>query len=282
MMEMNYKERVIANLKVLFSKKGYNTAFNKDYYGFEDCIVPNENRLKTGEGYFLAIEYIIFTGSILLSLALLFFIGFKSLIYIILLITVPIFLVLLMNNNNFRKKVDKYRKDKGTSALILLSLLLIPLCIMGGIVLGLTENNILFGIGFSIMTSYPWLLMLCRIDVFNDKSIPRYEGPKMSIEIGPGYVPIIYWLLSCQIGFAVTKVGFKNLQSFLAYGDPSILFCIVSIVLGLFCQSIVTFPDKIDRVVPVDMRMKKGYVVLAIITILLVFASWTIMGIIKT
>ena len=151
---------------------------------------------------------------------------------------------------------------------------------MLGIVLGLIKADWWFGLGGTIIIGYPWLLMLCRIDVFSAKSIPMYEGPKMSIEIGPGYVPIIYWLLSCQIGFVLTKGGFVNLQNSLVSGDPSLLFCIASIILGLICQSIVVFPDKIDRVVPVDMRMKNGYILLALITILLVLGSWAVLAII--
>jgi hypothetical protein len=277
---MEYKNRVIKHLKLLFSREGYNTAFNKDYHGFEDCIIPKENRLTTGEGYFLSIGYIIIAASIILFIASLIFTGSKALIYIPLIFTIPIVLVLIMSTIKIRRKVDKYRKDKGTSGLLFLSFLFISSSCMVGIFLGLIENNILSGVGFIIMTSYPWLLMLCRINVFSDDSIPRYEGPKMSIELGPGYVPLVYWLLSCQIGFAVTKVGFKNLQSSLAYGDPSLFFCIISIILGLISQTIVVSPDMIDRVVPVDMRMKKGYILLVIIAVILVFGSWIVMGLI--
>lgn len=150
---MNYKRRVTNNLKLLFSKEGYNTAFHKDYPGFEDCIIPNEKRQETGKGYFLAIEYVICSGSIIFSLFLLLFMGLKTIMYIPSLFTIPIGLVLLMSNLKFRKTVDKYRKDKGTSALLFLSLLFIPSIIMIGILLGLTENNLLSGVGFIIATS---------------------------------------------------------------------------------------------------------------------------------
>ena len=122
--------------------------------------------------------------------------------------------------------------------------------------------------------------MLCRINVFSDDSIPRYEGPKMSIEVGPGYVPIVYWLLSFQIGLNVTGYGITGIGSYLASDHPTLIFCLCSLILGLICQSIVVSPDLIDRVVPVDMRMKKGYILLVIITILLVLGSWVIMGLI--
>ena len=153
---------------------------------------------------------------------------------------------------------------------------------MGCVFLGLIKNNWWFGLAGIVISVYPWLLMLCRINVFSDDSIPRYEGPKMSIELGPGYVPIVYWLLSFQIGLNVTGYGIIGIGSYLNSGHPSPLFCLVSLILGLICQSVVVSPDIIDRVVPMDMKMKKGYILLAIITILLVFASWTIMDMIKT
>ncbi len=105
---MKYKERTFKNIKLLFSKEGYNTAFNKDYPGFEDCIIPNEKRRTTGEGYFLSIEYVIIPASIILSLSSLIFTGSKSLIYIPLIFSFLI-LVLITNTIKIRTNVDKYR-----------------------------------------------------------------------------------------------------------------------------------------------------------------------------
>ena len=126
----------------------------------------------------------------------------------------------------FQEISKKYGDDKGTSGLILLSLLFTPLFLMGCIFLGLIKNNWWFGLAGIVISVYPWLLMLCRINVFSDDSIPRYEGPKMSIELGPGYVPIVYWLLSVQIGLNVTKYGITCIEFLFNFRSsyPSFLF----------------------------------------------------------
>ena len=124
----------------------------------------------------------------------------------------------------FQEISKKYGDDKGTSSLLLLSLLFIPSFLMGCIFLGLIKNNWRFGLAGIVISVYPWLLMLCRINVFSDDGVPRYEGPKMSIELGSGYVPIVYWLLSFQIGLNVTGYGITGIGSYLNSGNPSPLF----------------------------------------------------------
>ena len=277
---MNYKKRVTNNLKLIFSKKGYNITFNKKRFGYKNGVTFNENQLGDINTLILLAEYITIPLSIILSIALGYYLGLNVLPYTIILSIVPIILILLVNTTKFNEITKKYGDDKGTSSLLELSLSFLPSYIMGGIFLGLIKDNWWFGLACIILSTYPWLLMLYRINVFSDDSIPRYEGPKMSIEVGPGYVPIVYWLLSFQIGLNVTGYGIAGIDSYLTSGHPSLLFCMVTLILGLICQSIVTFPDMIDRVVPVDMRMKKGYILLVIITILLVLGSWVIMGLI--
>ena len=279
---MNYKKRLLQHLKLLLSKKGYNTAFNKDYSGFEDLIIANEDHKTTGEGYFLAIEYFILSVFVIFSFFLVFLMGFKFIMYTPLVLVISIILVLIMNTLKFRELVDKYRKDKGTADLLFLSLLFVPSLAMGGFFVVLFLNSLSGGIAFIVVSVFPWLLMLCRISVFSDDSIPKYEGPKMSIELGPGYVPIIYWLLSSQIGLNLTGYGINRLGSYLTSAHPSLAFSLTTLFLGLFCQGLVTFPDKIDKVVPVDMRMKEGYFLMAGLTIGLVLASWFILDTLKT
>jgi hypothetical protein len=279
-MKMNYKERVINNLQIIFSKKGYNITFNKKHPEYKDGVAFNENQSGHNNTMVLTAEYVTISLFILLSIVLYFYLGVNSLVYSLLLSIVPLFLVLILNTGKFHEISRKYGDDKGTSGLLFLSLLFVPSIIMGGIFLGLIEDNWWVGLRIILITAYPWLLMLCRINVFSDKSIPRYEGPKMSIELGPGYVPLVYWLLSFQIGLNVTGYGITGIGSYIVSGHPSMLFCMFSLILGLISQTIVVSPDIIDKIVPVDMRMKKGYVLMVILTIVLVFVSWAIMEII--
>ena len=129
-----------------------------------------------------------------------------------------------MSTIKIRRKVDRYRKDKGTSSLLLLSLLFIPSSVMCCVFLGLFKDSWWFGLAGIVISVYPWLLMLCRINVFSDDSIPRYEDPKMSIELGSGYVPIVYWLLSFQIGLNVTGYGITGIGSYLNSATHPLFF----------------------------------------------------------
>jgi hypothetical protein len=36
---------------------------------------------------------------------------------------------------------------------------------------------------------------------------------------------------------------------------------------GLFCQSIIIFPDKINKIVPIDLRMEGGYIFMVVLTV---------------
>jgi hypothetical protein len=273
---MNYKKRVTNNLRVLFSKKGYNITFNKKHPEYKTGISFNENQKGYINTFVLMAEYFTLAAFVVLSITLGYYLGFKTLLYTPILCIIPLGLILVVNTSKFYEIGKKYGDDKGTSSLLELNLSFVPSIILIGIVLGLTENNLFFGFGFIIATSYPWLLMLCRINVFSDKSIPRYEGPKMSIELGPGYVPIVYWLLSVQVGLNVTKCGITDIGPYLASGHPTLAFCLTAIILGIISQTIVVSPDIINRVVPVDMRMKKGYILMVILTVLLVFTSYII------
>lgn len=277
---MKYKNRAIKHLKLLFSKEGYNITFNKKHPEYKNGTLFNENQSGHNNTIILATEYFTVAAFVVLSIILGIYLGFKSLIYIPVISIVPISLILTLNTSKFHKITGKYGDDKGTLSLLELNLSFVPSIIMGCIVVGLIKDNLWFGLAGIVIGAYPWLLMLCRINVFSDKSIPRYEGPKMSINLGPGYVSIVYWIISFQIGLNVTGYGITGIGSYLNSGHPTLLFCMVTLILGIISQSIVVLPDMVDRVVPVDMRMKKGYVLMVILAILLVFISWTVMSII--
>ena len=144
-MKMNYKERVLSNLKFLFSKKGYNITFNKKHPEYKSGITFNGNN----NPIILATEYFTLAVFVVLSIILGIYSGFKSLIYIPIISIVPINLILALNTSKFHEIIKKYEDNKGTSSLLELNLSFVPPIIMIGIVLDLKENQLKIGLGLS-------------------------------------------------------------------------------------------------------------------------------------
>ncbi|BDZ68573.1 hypothetical protein GCM10025860_20210 [Methanobacterium ferruginis] len=153
-----------------------------------------------------------------------------------------------------------------------------PLLFAGGIALGIVFNNFWFGLGGAVSTVFPILVIFLRIKTFSDDSIPVYAGPKMSIPLDIGYFPFFYWILSAMLGFQVTGRGFSTINTHFTTGNPSLKFSFIAIILGLIMQTIVLFPDKFDRIVPLDLRTKKGFIFMIALTVALYTTSYLILS----
>jgi hypothetical protein len=76
---------------------------------------------------------------------------------------------------------------------------------------------------------------------------------------GFGFMPLSYWILSVALGFFTVVRGFSGLNFYLSDGSVSLEFVVISIIIGLVVQSVVLFPDKLNKVVPLDLRTKNGF-----------------------
>jgi len=92
---MKYKNRAIKQLKLLFSKEGYNITFNKKHPGYRNGMAFNENQISDITTFVLMTEYLTLNFFVVLSILLGYYLGFKSLRYILPLCIVPISLILI-------------------------------------------------------------------------------------------------------------------------------------------------------------------------------------------
>jgi len=188
---------------------------------------------------------------------------------------------------------------------ILLTCWIITLFFLG-LALGLTTNNIWFGLGGAVATVYPVVLMFLRIETFSDDSIlisekvilpatdnkrsgvPRAALPNINFsrevtetKEGFGYMPLAYWTLSAIFGLYVTGTGFSDIHWYFVKGSPSLGVAIFTIVLGLVVQSVYLFPDKLNKIVPIELRTKKGFWFMMIILPFVLFGiSQLLIGIV--
>ncbi len=102
---------------------------------------------------------------------------------------------------------------------VLLLFSMAPAIFIFGLFLGLEMGSFWFGFGFAFAAVFPICVMFLRIKTFSDRSIP--------VGGGFGFMPLSYWILS--------------------------------ILIGLVVQSVVLFPDKLNKVVPLDLRTKNGF-----------------------
>lgn len=116
--------------------------------------------------------------------------------------------------------------------------------------MGVINGNIFFGLGAGIAVVYPILGMFLRIKTFSDESIT---------DEGMGYIPISYWIMAMALGIFTIGRGFSYINMYISKGFPSLEFIIASIVTGLLLQTLYLFPDKLDRIVPIDLRTKNGF-----------------------
>lgn len=190
-----------------------------------------------------------------------------------------------------------------------------PMFFFLGLSLGLTTNNIWFGLGGAVAIVYPILGMFLRIKTFSDDSIvfsrkavlpkmdinrelssgvliknilPNVKGnlPSGDREItetvkGFGYMPLSYWLLSAMLGLYITGSGFSDIHLYFTKGSPSLEAAISIIIWGLIVQSVYLFPDKLNKIVLIELRTKNGFMFMFILAFVLFGISQWLIGVLS-
>ena len=167
--------------------------------------------------------------------------------------------------------------------------------------LGLTTNNIWFGLGGAVAVVYPIFGMFLRIRTFSDDSIIISKGkailPEKVVlpngkELSPGgrevtetvkgfgYMPISYWIFSVMLGLYTTGSGFSNIHLYFSKGSPSLGVAIFSIIIGLLVQSVYLFPDKLNKIVPIELRTRKGLLFMFVLVFVLFGVSQFLIGVV--
>ncbi|EKF86873.1 hypothetical protein [Methanobacterium formicicum] len=166
--------------------------------------------------------------------------------------------------------------------------------------LGLTSGNIWFGLGGAVALVYPILGMFLRIKTFNDDSIiiskgkavlpdkvvlpdgkELYSGGENEVTEtvrGFGFMPISYWILASAVGLYTVGRGFSGIQLHFTNGTPSLEVVVFTIFLGLILQTLYLFPDKLNKIIPIDLRTNKGFLVMIVLSFVLFGVSQFLIG----
>jgi hypothetical protein len=147
-----------------------------------------------------------------------------------------------------------------------------PAFFLGMLTLGLMTGNIFFGLGAAVAVVYPIVGMFLRIKTFSDDSIPCGGGF--------GFMPFSYWIMAEALGLYTIGKGFWSMNSYISNGVPSLEFIIASITVGLLLQTVYLFPDKIDKIVPIDLRSKNGFLFMVGLVFVLFGVSQWLIGIV--
>ena len=166
--------------------------------------------------------------------------------------------------------------------------------------LGLTSGNFWFGLGGAVAVVYPILGMFFRIKTFSDDSIliPKGkavlpdkvvlpDGKELSSGEGRvvtetvkgfGFMPLSYWILASAVGLYTVGRGFSGIQLHFTSGTPSLEAAVFSIILGLLLQTMYLFPDKLNKIVPIELRTKKGFLFMFALAFVLFGISQFLIG----
>ncbi len=165
--------------------------------------------------------------------------------------------------------------------------------------LGLTSGNLWFGLGGAIALVYPIIVMFLRIKTFSDDSINVHKEIKSKKEAMPeiahmfsddeemeveiksfGYMPISYWLISASLGLFTVGAGFSGIQLHFTKGSPSLEAALFMIIIGFLIQSVYLFPDKLNKIVPIDLKTKNGFWFMLVLAFVLFGVSQWLIGIV--
>lgn len=149
-----------------------------------------------------------------------------------------------------------------------------PAFFLAMLTLGPMKDNVFYGLGAAISVVYPIWGMFLRIKTFSDYSIP-FEG-------GFGFMPFSYWIMAEALGIYTIGSGFSSINSYLSKGVPSPEFIISSITVGLILQTLYLFPDKLNKIVPIDIRKKNGFLFMFMLTFVLFVVSQGLIKILTT
>ena len=153
--------------------------------------------------------------------------------------------------------------------------LLSPMFFFGMLALGFDTGNFWFGLGGAVSMVYPLVGMFLRIGTFNDKSIRCYSKDF-------GYMPVSYWLISTFLGLYTVGAGFSGIHLHFTKGAPSLEAAIFTIIIGLLVQTVYLFPDKLNKIVPIELRTKKGFSFMVLLSIILFGISQWLIGIVTS
>ena len=108
---------------------------------------------------------------------------------------------------------------------------------------GLILDKVVLALGLTLSFIVPGIGLYLRNNVFNDNSC--YLGDNIVY----GYQPGLYWTLSLFIGLYGYFNGFRNIDG---YGN------LIWIVIVFLFQLILLFPDKFNKIFPLEIRTKEG------------------------
>lgn len=225
---------------------------------------------------------IILIPFLILGLFLEIYNGKSTILSIVLFVVLALFFCAFLENRIFSKLEKilgvKLKNDKsfsrfsytyeGRSWEYLFAVIIIAITIYYPVAIG--YNNLPFYIGFIFIAAYPLVVMILRSKTFSDKSIPSHSTPvyvgRNTVSGGPGYNPFYYLLFSFAIGGMTTVWGFSMLN----FSDISLNQSLTHIILGIIGQTIVLFPDKINKISPYDTRTQKGLFIMMGVTITII------------
>lgn len=125
----------------------------------------------------------------------------------------------------------------------LIFILFIPGVFVLFLMFGLILDKVVLALGLTLSFIVPGIGLYLRNNVFNDNSC--YLGDNIVY----GYQPGLYWTLSLFIGLYGYFNGFKNVDG---YGN------LIWIVIVFLFQLILLFPDKFNKIFPLEIRTKEG------------------------
>lgn len=134
---------------------------------------------------------------------------------------------------------------------------------------GLILDKVVLALGLTLSFIVPGIGLYLRNNVFNDNSC--YLGDNIVY----GYQPGLYWTLSLFIGLYGYFNGFRNVDG---YGN------LIWIVIVFLFQLILLFPDKFNKVFPLEIRTKEGCIaflgsVVVLFAIFAILAQKPLLGI---
>lgn len=170
-----------------------------------------------------------------------------------------------------------------------------PAFFFGMLMLGVMSGNIFFGLGGAVAVVYPIVGMFLRIKTFSDDSrvigkkkvvlpdrerplvVPKEALPDIKLSgkevtetvYGFGFLPISYFIMAEALGVYTIGKGFSGINSYLINSTPSLEFIIASIAIGLLIQTVYLFPDKLNKIVPIELRTKNGFLFMFVMVFVL-------------
>lgn len=185
---------------------------------------------------------------------------------------------------------------------VVIFVLVSPMFFFVMLALGFTSGNFWFGLGGAVALVYPILGMFLRIKTFSDDSMiiskgksvlpdkvvlpdgkDFYSGEGREVTetiMGFGYMPISYWILSSAVGLYTVGRGFSGIQLHFTNGTPSLEAAVFAIILGLLLQTVYLFPDKLNKIVPIELRTKNGFLFMVVLAFVLFGVSQFLIGIV--